>query len=58
MGCDGAMPTDDCHVIDTAAVQEAVTFLVDNLPPQVTLAMSTRVDPPLPLSRLRARECG
>jgi LuxR family maltose regulon positive regulatory protein len=46
---------DDYHVIDSAAVQEAVTFLVDNLPPQVTLAMSTRVDPPLPLSRLRAR---
>src|SRR5690348_2838675 len=46
---------DDYHVIDGAAVHEAVTFLVDNLPPQVTLAMTTRADPPLPLSRLRAR---
>ncbi len=46
---------DDYHVIDAAAVHEAVTFLVDNLPPQVTLAMATRADPPLPLSRLRAR---
>ncbi len=46
---------DDYHVIDTTAVHEAVTFLLDNLPPQVTLAMTTRVDPPLPLSRLRAR---
>jgi LuxR family maltose regulon positive regulatory protein len=46
---------DDYHVIDGAAVHEAVTFLVDNLPPQVTLAMATRADPPLPLSRLRAR---
>ena len=41
--------------IDGAAVHEAVTFLLDNLPPQVTLAMTTRADPPLPLSRLRAR---
>lgn len=46
---------DDYHVIDAAAVHEAVTFLLDNLPPQVAVAMSTRVDPPLPLSRLRAR---
>ena len=46
---------DDYHVIDGAAVHEAVTFLLDNLPPQVTLAMATRADPPLPLARLRAR---
>jgi LuxR family transcriptional regulator, maltose regulon positive regulatory protein len=46
---------DDYHVIDGAAVHEAVTFLLDNLPPQITLAMTTRADPPLPLSRLRAR---
>jgi LuxR family maltose regulon positive regulatory protein len=46
---------DDYHVIDGVAVHEAVTFLLDNLPPQVTLAMTTRADPPLPLSRLRAR---
>jgi ATP/maltotriose-dependent transcriptional regulator MalT len=46
---------DDFHVIDAAAVHEAVAFLLDNLPPQVTVAMATRADPPLPLSRLRAR---
>src|SRR3954471_1812507 len=46
---------DDYHVVETAGVHEAVTFLVDNLPPQVTLAMTTRADPPLPLARLRAR---
>ncbi len=46
---------DDYHVIDEAAVHEAVGFLLDNLPPQVTLAMATRADPPLALSRLRAR---
>ncbi|MEA2655710.1 MAG: hypothetical protein QOI23_1075 [Chloroflexota bacterium] len=46
---------DDYHVIDVAAVHEAVSFLLENLPPQVTLAMATRADPPLSLSRLRAR---
>lgn len=46
---------DDYHVIDNPAVHQALLFLLDNLPPQVTLAMTTRADPPLPLSRLRAR---
>jgi LuxR family maltose regulon positive regulatory protein len=46
---------DDYHVIDGADVHGAMTFLLDNLPPQVTLAMTTRADPPFPLSRLRAR---
>lgn len=46
---------DDYHLIDAAPVHEALTFVLDNLPPHVTLAMTTRVDPPLPLSRLRAR---
>src|SRR3954454_18754912 len=46
---------DDYHVIDSREVHEAVTYLLDHLPPQVTLAMTTRADPPLPLPRLRAR---
>jgi LuxR family maltose regulon positive regulatory protein len=46
---------DDYHVIEAADVHEAVSFLLDNLPPQVMLAVSTRADPPLSLSRLRAR---
>jgi LuxR family maltose regulon positive regulatory protein len=46
---------DDYHVVDSTAVDAVVTFLLDNLPPQVTIAMTTRVDPALPLSRLRAR---
>ena len=39
---------DDYHVVDSTAVHEAVSFLLDNLPPQVTLAITTRADPPLP----------
>ena len=46
---------DDYHVIDDPEVHDAVAFLLDRLPPQVTVAMTTRADPPLPLSRLRAR---
>ena len=46
---------DDYHVIDAPEVHGAVALLLDHLPPQVTLAMTTRADPPLPLSRLRAR---
>lgn len=46
---------DDYHLITAPAVHDAVTFLLDNLPRQVTLAITTRVDPPLPLPRVRAR---
>jgi LuxR family transcriptional regulator, maltose regulon positive regulatory protein len=46
---------DDYHVIDAPDVHEAVTFLLDHLPPQVTVAITTRADPPLPLARLRGR---
>jgi LuxR family maltose regulon positive regulatory protein len=46
---------DDYHVIDATEVHDAVTFLVENLPPQATLAIATRADPPLPLPRLRSR---
>ena len=46
---------DDYHVITNTDVHQAVAFLLDNLPPQVSLAMTTRADPPLPVARLRAR---
>jgi LuxR family maltose regulon positive regulatory protein len=46
---------DDYHVIEAADVHDGVTFLLDHLPPQFHLVIATRADPPLPLSRLRAR---
>jgi LuxR family maltose regulon positive regulatory protein len=46
---------DDYHLIESSAVHEAVGLLVEQLPPQTTVALTTRVDPPLPLARLRAR---
>ena len=39
---------DDYHVIDGAAVHEAVGFLLENLPPQVTLAVSYSGRPAAP----------
>lgn len=46
---------DDYHVIEAPEIHQAVTLLLDHLPPRVTLAIATRADPPLPLPRLRAR---
>src|SRR5437660_5724344 len=46
---------DDYHVLDTKAVDHALTYLVEHLPPQMHLVIATREDPQLPLARLRAR---
>jgi len=46
---------DDYHVIDSKPVDEAFTFLLDHLPPQMHLVITTREDPSFPLARLRAR---
>ncbi|MCA9875125.1 MAG: hypothetical protein KC441_15755, partial [Anaerolineales bacterium] len=46
---------DDYHVITASAVHQALTFFLEHLPPTLHLLLTTRSDPPLPLSRLRAR---
>lgn len=46
---------DDYHLADGPDIAEAMTFLLDHLPPQLRLVFSTRADPGLPLSRFRAR---
>ena len=46
---------DDYHVIDDPDVHAGMTFLLDHLPPQIHVLITTRADPPLPLARLRAR---
>jgi LuxR family transcriptional regulator, maltose regulon positive regulatory protein len=46
---------DDYHVIDAKAVDNAITFLLEHLPPQMHLIIATREDPNLPLARLRAQ---
>ena len=46
---------DDYHVIDSKPVDQAFTFLLEHLPPQMHLVIATREDPHLPLALLRAR---
>jgi LuxR family maltose regulon positive regulatory protein len=46
---------DDYHLIDAPAIHSALAFLIDHLPPQLHLMLTTRADPPLPLTRLRAQ---
>jgi LuxR family maltose regulon positive regulatory protein len=50
-----ALVLEDYHYINDERIHQAVAFLVDHLPPVMRLIILTRVDPPLPLSRLRAR---
>ena len=45
---------DDYHVIDAKAVDQALTYLVEHLPPQMHLVIATREDPALPWARSRA----
>src|SRR5260370_12135277 len=45
---------DDYHVIDSNPIDNALTFLLEHLPPQMRLVVATREDPDLPLARLRA----
>ena len=47
---------DDYHLIDAKPVDQALTFLLEHLPPQMHLVIATREDPHLPLARLRARD--
>src|SRR6266566_1971762 len=46
---------DDYHVLEAKAVDYALTYLVEHLPPHMHLVIATREDPQLPLARLRAR---
>jgi len=46
---------DDYHLADGPVIAEGMGYVLEHLPPQVHLVISTRADPGLPLSRLRAR---
>ncbi len=46
---------DDYHIIDSKPVDNALAFLLEHLPPQMHLVITTREDPQFPLARLRAR---
>ena len=46
---------DDYHLVACEAVDEALAYLVDHLPPQMHVALATRHEPGLPLARMRAQ---
>jgi LuxR family maltose regulon positive regulatory protein len=46
---------DDYHVIDAKVVNDALIFLLEHLPQQMHLVITTREDPNLPLARFRVR---
>lgn len=46
---------DDYHVIENQLIDKALTFLLDHLPATLHLVITTRIDPALPLARLRGR---
>jgi LuxR family maltose regulon positive regulatory protein len=46
---------DDYHLIETQSIHDALAFLLEHLPLQMHLVIASRIDPPLPLARLRGR---
>jgi LuxR family transcriptional regulator, maltose regulon positive regulatory protein len=46
---------DDYHLVASDDVGDGVAFLLEHLPPNVHVVISTRADPDLPLSRWRVR---
>src|SRR5688572_16750136 len=46
---------DDYHLTDTELIDQALTFVVEHLPAQMHLVITTREDPAIPIPRLRAQ---
>ncbi|MGW8251393.1 MAG: AAA family ATPase, partial [Anaerolineales bacterium] len=46
---------DDYHVIQSTSIHAGLQFLLDHLPNNLHIIVSTRTDPPWPLARFRAR---
>jgi len=54
-GSDIVLILDDYHLVKAREIHRAIAFFLEHSPPQMHLVISTRADPNLPLSRLRAR---
>jgi LuxR family maltose regulon positive regulatory protein len=52
---DVVLVLDDYHLAEGPPIQAGMAFLLERLPPQLRLVISTRADPALPVARLRAR---
>ena len=51
----GVIMVDDLHRVERPEVHEFLDLLLERLSPRWTLAIASRVDPPIALARLRAR---
>lgn len=51
-----ALVLDDYHLIDQHEIHRHLAYAIDHLPADVHLIIVSRADPPLPLSRWRARD--
>lgn len=47
---------DDYHVLDAKPIDDALTFLIEHIPPRMHLVIATRQDPSFSLAQLRARD--
>ncbi len=52
---DSVVVLDDYHVVDHPPIHRDMQFFIENLPPQLHLVITTRSEPPWPLSRWRAK---
>jgi LuxR family transcriptional regulator, maltose regulon positive regulatory protein len=55
VGSELVIVLDDYHLINNPVCHQTLVFFIDHLPANVHLMMATRIDPPLPLARLRGR---
>ncbi|PKO13383.1 MAG: helix-turn-helix transcriptional regulator [Chloroflexi bacterium HGW-Chloroflexi-10] len=46
---------DDYHLVDSETIDHALTFMLDHLPSQMHIVLTTREDPSIPLTRYRVR---
>jgi LuxR family maltose regulon positive regulatory protein len=50
-----ALVLDDYHSIRSEAIHEQLGYLLEHLPPDAEVVLTTRLEPPLPLARMRAQ---
>ena len=55
VGEDFALILDDYHVITEPAIHAGLSFLLEHLPAQMHLVLTSRSEPPLPVAQQRAR---
>jgi LuxR family maltose regulon positive regulatory protein len=47
---------DDFHLISNPIIHDVLTYLLNNMPENLSVAIITRADPPLPMSKLRLQQ--